>query len=262
MKLTKDLNKECNEISKQRTKEVQGKLAETEHPKTKFLVFPLKVVVSPFRAFKEIAQNPDFKGIVLIAGLILIATAGSYCAYSAKVFIYINGTSTSFLASSMFSVSIAAVLIQGALFFAENWLLYAGVLFLVMRVFGQKGGSWRLFFILMGYAFSIMIIQSVVSALLFATLPEIHFSNLSTWPPSTEDELAIASAGIQENWGSMPAFQALVYFNFPVNIIDIWLVLLTVMIVHTFSEITWGKAAMISVTAFILRLFLGTFLGL
>ena len=186
-------------------------MTETEHPKTEFLAFPLKVIISPFKAFKEIARNPDTKGIVLIAGLVLLATAGLYYTYSAKVFLYINGTPTSFLTSNMFSVFIGSVLIQEVLFFAENWLIYAGVLFLVMRGFGQKGGSWHLFFILVGYAFSIMIIQSVVSALLIATLPEIHFSNLSTWPPSTEDEVAIANAGIQENWSPTPAYQALAY---------------------------------------------------
>lgn len=237
-------------------------MTETEHPKTEFLAFPLKVIISPFKAFKEIAQNPDIKGIVLIVGLVLLATAESYYVYSAKVFLYINGTPTSFLTSNMFSGFIASVLIVEVLLFAENWLMYAGVLFLVMRGFGQKGGSWRLFFILVGYAFSIMIIQSTVNALLIATLPEIRFSNLSTWPPSTQDEVAIANAGIQENWGPMPAYQVLAYFNFPyVNIIDIWLVILSITIVHTFNEITWGKAAMISVTAFIIRFFLKTFLG-
>ena len=242
--------------------EVPGKLTDTGHPKTEFLALPLKVIISPFKALKEIAQTPDIKGIVLIAGLVLLATAGLYYAYSVKVFFLINGTPTSFLSSNMFSGFIISVLTQSVLLFAFNWLIYAGVLFLVMRAFGQKGGSWRLFFILVGYAFSVMIIQSAVSALLIATLPEIHFSSLSTWPPSTQDEITIANAGIQENWGPTPAYQALAYFNFPyVNLIDIWLVMLSVIIVHTFGEISWGKAAAISVTAFVLRFFLKIFLG-
>jgi len=152
--------------------EVPGKLTDTGHPKTEFLALPLKVIISPFKALKEIAQTPDIKGIVLIAGLVLLATAGLYYAYSVKVFFLINGTPTSFLSSNMFSGFITSVLTQSVLLFAFNWLIYAGVLFLVMRAFGQKGGSWRLFFILVGYAFSVMIIQSAVSALLIATLPE------------------------------------------------------------------------------------------
>lgn len=238
------------------------KLTEAEHSKTEFLAFPLKVIVSPFKAFKEIIQNPDIKGIVLIVGLVLLATAGSYYAYSAKIFLYINGTLTSLLGSSMFSGFIASVLVEGVLLFAENWLLYAGILFLVMRVFGQKGGVWRPFFTIVGYALSITIVQSVASAILMATLPEIRFSNLSIWPPSTENEVAIANAGIQKYWSPTPVYQAIVYLNSPLlNIIDVWLVILSVIMVHTFSESTWRKATVISVTAFVLRFFLKIFLG-
>jgi hypothetical protein len=220
-------------------------------------------MISPFKAFKEIAQNPDVKGIVLIVGLILLATTGFYYAYSAKVLYYVNGTPTSFLSSNMFPGFVISILTQEGLSFATNWLIYAGILFLVMRGFGEKGDSWGRFFILVGYALSIMIIQSVFNALLVATLPAIHFSNLSTWPPSTQEEIAIANAGLQEHWGPTLAFQAFTYFNFPnVNIIDVWLVLLSVILVKTFHEIPWGKAAMITITAFFLRFFVKIFLGL
>jgi len=246
--------------NKKQQEEAPGKL--TEHKKTEFLAFPLKVIISPFKAFNEIAQNFDAKGIVLIVGLVLLTTAGVYYAYSSKVFLSIDGMPTSFVSSNMFSSFIVSVLTQSVLLFVLNWLIYAGVLFLVMRVFGQKGGSWRSFFILVGYAFSIMIVQSVVSVLLIATLPEIRFSNLSTWPPSTQDEIAIANTGIQEMWGQIPAYQALAYLNFPyVNIVDIWLVILSVIVVHSFSEITWGKAVAISIAAFAMRFFLKIFLG-
>jgi len=75
-------------------------LTETEHSKTEFLAFPLKVIISPFRTFKEITKNPDIKGIVLIVGLFLLATFGFYYVYSAKVFFYVNGTPTGFLMST------------------------------------------------------------------------------------------------------------------------------------------------------------------
>ena len=264
MKPTEDLNKGCKRLAnnKQKPQEGHTKLTKNDHSKTDFLAFPLKIIISPFKTLREIVQNPDIKGIVLIAGLVLLATTGLYCAYSSKVFLLIDGTPTSFLYSNMFSGFIFSVLSQSVLLFVFNWLIYSGVLFLVMRAFGLKGGAWRLFFILVGYAFSIMIIQSAISALLIATLPEIHFSNLNTWPPSTEDEIAVANTGIQENWGPTPSYQAIAYFNFPlINIIDLWLLMLSIIIVHTFNEISWGKAVTISVTAFILRFFLKIFLG-
>lgn len=235
----------------------------TEHQTGKALVYPFEVIVSPLKAFKEIAQNPDFKGVILIVGLVLLATAGALCAQSSKVFILIDGTSTSFLASNTFANYIFFNLTQTAMLFIFNWIIYAGVLLLVMRTFREKRGSWRTFFVLVGYAFSIMLIQSAVSAVLIVTLPEIHFSNLSTWPPSTQDEVTIASNKIQEIWGPIPAFQAVTYLNFfYINFIDIWLVLLSVVAVHAFSETTWGKAVMISATAFTFRFFLRFLLGI
>jgi hypothetical protein len=237
-------------------------LTERERSNTAFYVFPFKVLLSPFKTFTEIAQHPDVKGIALIAALTLLATTGFYYAYSAKVVYYSNGIPTRFLSSNLFSGFITSIVAQEALSFIFSWLFYAGILFLIMRAFGQKGGSWRLFFILVGYALSIVIVQSGVNALLVATLPELHFSTLNTWPPSTPDEIAIVNMGIQETWGPLLAFQAFTIFNFPlVNIFDLWLLLLSVIIVKTFNEIPWGTAAMITFTAFILRFFLKIFLG-
>jgi len=170
-------------------------------------------------------------------------------------------TYTSILATNLFGGILLGVLTDTGIFFFINWLIYAGVLLLVMRVFGQKGGSWRPFFVLVGYAFSIMIIQSAVTALLIATLPEIHFTNMSTWPPSTLNEAAIASDKVQETWAPIPAFQAIAYLNFYINIFDVWLLILSAIVVHTFGEIVWSKTIMISLTAFLIRLFLRLFVG-
>ncbi|MFH0748985.1 MAG: hypothetical protein V1915_03605 [Candidatus Bathyarchaeota archaeon] len=239
-----------------------GKLAHTRNQRLEFLFLPFKVIVSPFRAFKEIAGTPDVKGVGVIAGLILLATAGVYYAYSAKIFLLSNGTSTSFLSSEMFVDFIASILVERALLFVENWILYGCVLFLVMRVFRQKEGSWRPFFTLVGYAFSITVVQTVISAVLFASFPAIQFSTLSSFPPATPEEAAIVTAGIQERWAQMPTYQALAFFNFPlINIFDVWFGSLSVIIIRAFSEVTWRKAGMIAVTAFSLRVFLKIVLG-
>jgi hypothetical protein len=114
-----------------------------------------------------------------------------------------------------------------------------------------------------GYAFSVVIVQWTVSALLFTALPEIHYSNLSNWPPLSEDETLIAEAGIQEFWVPTLTYQILVYLINPLlNIVDIWLLVLSVIIVSIFNDVSWGKAATISISAFILRLFLKVFLFL
>jgi len=233
----------------------------TEHKKTEFLAFPLKTIISPFKAFKEIAQNPDFRGIVLIAGLVLLAATGWYYAYSSKVFFLIDDMSTSLLASNVFSGYILTAISNTVFLFFINWIIYAVILLLVMRAFGEKGGSWRPFFVLVGYAFSVTIIQWAVSALLIATLPEIHLQNTS-WPLSKQDQDMFTSK-LSEVWDPTIAFQAWKSLNFfYVNVIDIWLIILSVIAVRAFSETTWNKAVMISISTFLIRFFLKVyFLG-
>jgi len=169
-------------------------------------------------------------------------------------------TYSNLIAANLFAGILPQALIQTILAFVLNWVIYAAVLLLVMRLFGEKAGSWRSFFVVVGYAFSIMIIQSAVSALLVATFPEIRLQAAS-WPPTGQDAVAVAH-NFSETWGPTLAYRAFVYLNSPlINFFDIWLVGLGVVIVHAFSETVWRKATTISTTAFILRLFLRLFLG-
>ncbi len=249
----------------EKEQEAQSEPTEPTHSKTAFLAYPFKVLVSPFKAFKEIKSNPDFKGIVIIAVIVMLATAGLYYVQSTKLFFAIDGTQTNFAASSDFQGGLITALVSNVLYFAFNWLILAGVLLLVLRGFGQKGGSWRVFFVLVGYAFSVLIIQSVASASLALTLPAIQFSDITKWPSTAEEIQTFntkVNAGIQQYWGPTPAYQAIAYLSYPLlNLIDIWLVMLSVVAVQTFSGVSWKKAAVISVTAFVIRTALRLFIG-
>jgi len=170
------------------------------------------------------------------------------------------GLTYSSLLTTDLSSSIIPILTQTALVFIFNWGIYAGILLLIMRAFGEKQGTWRRFFVLIGYAFSIMIIQWTVSALLIATLPEVHLQ-ITLWPPTGKDE-AIVARGLAETWGPTLSFRALTFLTFTyINFIDIWLVLLSVVAVRAFSATVWRQAIMISTTAFLVRFFLRFFLG-
>jgi len=161
----------------------------------------------------------------------------------------------------VFSGYILTAISNTVFLFFINWIIYAVILLLVMRAFGEKGGSWRPFFVLVGYAFSVTIIQWAVSALLIATLPEIHLQNTS-WPLSKQDQDMFTSK-LSEVWDPTIAFQAWKSLNFfYVNVIDIWLMILSVIAVRAFSETTWNKAVMISISTFLIRFFLKVyFLG-
>jgi len=169
-------------------------------------------------------------------------------------------TYSNLIAANLFAGILSQALIETVLAFVFNWVIYATVLLLVLRLLGEKGGSWRPFFVVVGYAFSIVIIQLTVSALLVATLPEIRLQTAS-WPPTGQDAVAVAY-NFSETWGPTLAYQAFLYLNFPLlNLFDIWLVGLSVIVVHVVSETMWRKAAMISTIAFVFRLFLRLFLG-
>jgi len=245
------------------TTEQQGEASKelSEHPILRVIVSPLKVIVSPFKTLKGLAQKPNIKGLIWIVGLVLLTAVSVYFAYASKVFLSINGADTSFLASNAFTGFILFAITQTTILFFFSWIIYAVILHLVMRLFGAKGGSWRPLLVLVGYTFSILIIQSAVSALLVSTLPELHFGNLSTWPPSTEDEATIVSDKMKEVWFPIPAFHAVAYLNYYINVFDVWMIMLSTIIVRAFSEVTWNKALMISVTAFLIRLFLRLFVG-
>jgi hypothetical protein len=64
---------------------------ETERHPLRALVYPLEVIVSPFKAFKEIAQNPEFKGFFLIIVLFIATSIGVQYVYASKIFIGVSG---------------------------------------------------------------------------------------------------------------------------------------------------------------------------
>lgn len=229
----------------------------TEHQTLKSLVYPFEVIVSPFKAFQKIAQNPDVRGFVLIVGLILLATAGVQFPSASKIVLTIDTTPTSLLATNLFSGFLFSAMIETVFVFLLNWLIYAGALLVIARMLGEKRSPWRPFFILVGYAFSVFIIRVAVTAAMISTLPQIDFQ-LASWPPATQADATLASDKINAIWGPTLVFQVGLYFNL---LIDAWLVMLGAIAVHASGEISWSKAAMISVTAyfmyFIARLFLG-----
>jgi len=183
----------------------------------------------------------------------------------------VNGTQTkskavgltysSFLSTSLFIDSIPILLMEAAFAFSFSWLIYTGILLLVMRAFGGRGGSWRSFIVFVGYAFSVNIIQLAIGAILFATFPEVHLQ-VASWPPAQQD-VATVNLNLSETWGPTPSYKALTYVTLPyLNIIDVWLLMLNAIAVRAFSGAEWRKAFMISTTAFLIRFLLRLFIGL
>jgi len=185
-------------------------------------------------------------------------------------------TYSAFLSTNFFGDYLLSNVIVGTLAFFFGWLIYAGALLIIVKVFseevskekskkgseeiseeeGKKRSSWRPFFIFVGYVFSVFIARAAVNAVLISTLPEINFQ-AAIWPP-TQAEVILANENRIATWEPTLVFQAGIYFNL---LVEIWFAILGAIAVHASREITWGKAAMMAVLAyliyFLLRLFIG-----
>ena len=149
----------------------------SEHQKRRALAYPLKVIVSPLKAFKEITQNPNFIGLLLIIGLFMLVAGSEEYIRSSKIILDSSSTqSVSLLYSSFFASRFAAVLTRSFYGFFLNWITYAGILFMLVRVFHEKPFPLRPFLIVVGYTFSILILYVAISSVLTSTLPQVHLT--------------------------------------------------------------------------------------
>jgi len=146
--------------------------------------------------------------------------------------------------------------IQATLAFFFSWIIYAGALFLISKIFDGERIHWRPFFTIIGYVFSVVIVRAVVSAVLILTLPEINFQ-MASWPP-TQAEATLANEKINAIWGPTLVFYVGTYLNL---FVEFWFAILGAIAVHASHKIAWKKATMFSVLAYLLyftaRLFIG-----
>jgi hypothetical protein len=219
--------------------------------------YPFKVIVSPLKAFQRISAYPDIKGFIVVIALLMLASAAVQFSVGTKIILNISAQPTSLVATDFFPNFLIQGVIESIFIFFLSWLIFGGALLLIATVMGAKGGSYRQFFIIVGYALTVFILRTVVSAVLVSTLPQINFG-LSAWPPATEEETTNANNLINANWGSLLAYQAGTYVNLA---FDAWLVILGATALRAYRAIPWGKAATIAVTAYLIYFTLRLFIG-
>ncbi|UCE44110.1 MAG: hypothetical protein JSV57_01040 [Candidatus Bathyarchaeota archaeon] len=117
-------------------------------------------------------------------------------------------------------------LMISALGFLILWGLYGGVLLLVLRLFGEKAGSWKALLMVVGYLFSVRIVYLGVMLLSISILPDTRLENVA------------------QIWYPTLPYQAMLYFSF---VADIWIAALCAIAVRFFYSFTWKKAITISV---------------
>ena len=147
-----------------------------------------------------------------------------------------------------FSGAIISILIQAAVPVSMNWILWAGVLLLVAKVFREEVGPWTVFFVIIGHVFITTVVYTIAGAVLLSTLPALDL-------PLADDINVL----IYEMWSPYWAYQVWLYLPL---VGEVWIAVLCAIVVRLLRGITWGKAASISVVAFIIRFILRFFFGI
>jgi len=217
------------------------------------MILPFKILISPIRAFSQLAQKPSVKGLVPLSALILVATAAAVYASATKIDLQIDGQRTSFLVTEAFNGWFASNFASSAFSILLYWLIFASGLALVSRMFGGKEVSWRVSLPSLAYLLSVFIIIYAVRAAMYLTLPSLYFEGISSWPPMNQSEVDAVFSLITERWSSLFAYQFLTFFPF---VAFAWLVLLGAIAVRALREISWGRALAVSVIGFSITLLL------
>jgi hypothetical protein len=147
-----------------------------------------------------------------------------------------------------FSVVMLSLFVSAAFSIAMNWILWAGIVFIVAKLFGEELGKWNVFFIIIGYVFIVTAVSTLVSALAFSSLPVVSL------PLDAELQIAV----FNEVWLPNLAYQMgtlLLWVG------EVWIAALSAVVIRLMRNTTWGKAATIVAVAFAVRFVLRLFIG-
>ncbi len=151
------------------------------------------------------------------------------------------------LESGAFSGALIPILMSAAVSFSMNWILWAGILLMIAKVFREEVGPWTMFFVIIGYTFIVTVISTIASAVSLSTLPVLTL-------PLT-DEVGVL---IHESWSPYLAYQVWLYLPL---VGEVWIAMLCATVIRLLRGVTWGRAASISAIAFIIRIVLRFFFG-
>ncbi|MBE0512944.1 hypothetical protein IBX38_07830 [Candidatus Bathyarchaeota archaeon] len=151
------------------------------------------------------------------------------------------------LETGAFSGAMIPILMSAAVSFSMNWILWAGILLMIAKVFREEVGPWTVFFVIIGYVFIATVVYTIASAVLLSTLPALNLPLADGTYVSFHEML-------------YPYLAYQVWLYLPL-VGEVWIAVLCATAIRLLRGITWGKAASISVVAFIIRFILRFFFG-
>jgi hypothetical protein len=216
------------------------------------LILPFRILVSPLRTFKQLAQRPAAKGLITLFALVFAITAAAQYASATRIWLTINNVSTSFLQTGNFTTWFAASFSTSILYTIMYWFMLTIGLVLISKTLKGKDTGLRNSFVAFGYLLSVFVVLYAVRALMYLALPSIQFQT-DSWPPMSQTAVDDALILMAQSWGPLFAYQFGSYFTL---VSLAWLVILGMIAVKTMREVSWVKASIVSVVASLITVFL------
>lgn len=216
------------------------------------LILPFRILFSPFRTFKQLAQRPIAKGLITLFALVFAITAAAQYVFATRIWLTINAVPISFVQTDNFAAWFAASFSSTILYIVIYWLLLAIGLMLISRILKGREAGLRNSFVIFGYLLSVFVVLYAVRAIMYLALPSIQFQ-IDSWPPSAATVEEVVNL-VAQNWGPLFAYQ-FGYYYFTLIFLG-WLVILATIAVKTMREVNWLKASVVSVIALLITVFL------
>jgi hypothetical protein len=176
--------------------------------------------------------------------------------------LYFGGRYEALLNVFGFSYWLSSTVMSSVFDILLRWLIFAGLLWLTVRVFQPQGSSFRTLLIVVGYAFAIMFVYVTIDMLSISQLPLLYFPNKVIFPLTGRE---IQNASIATNniynayWTPTIAYDAFIGAWY---VSHVWTIGLFAIAMRTLQNISWKKALLISIIAYTIALFVRSIIPL
>ncbi|MEM2904818.1 MAG: YIP1 family protein [Candidatus Bathyarchaeia archaeon] len=210
------------------------------------------VVVNPKRAFNEIAESPDFFGLVFVLAASVLASLGAqYVLWTTKITFF--DVDLGKVASPAFPYAyygLSELFSFGVVYLGRNFVMYY-ILSWVLR--GERDAG--LLLACTGYTLVTQLVGRLIQVFLsYAAFPSVRYQ------VSTETSIVLLTASVQqvlahqENWARTTAFNqeaALVWqmsaavkgFSYFTYVVNAWTALVAIPMIYAVTRLSWRLSA-------------------
>jgi len=142
---------------------------------------------------------------------------------------------------------IQLAMVNLALPFAIDWIIWSGILIIVGKLFQEELGLWSRFFTIIGYSYIVTFIYTILNIAAILSLPTLNLPADAT----------MAAAAISETWLPLLGYQMSMYL--PI-VERLWLAGLAAVVIKQIRNTVWGKTLTMVAVAFGIRYLLSLFL--